>query len=378
MTWVGALGAAMLPALLLFGQSYATRILVCPSPEAVPGLSRIAVLPQVFRVALNTDASSAVLSSRGAGALLSLPLQPTVGALRRVEPGRGAGAVDAAGRAELLGYPEELVHLGAGDGFVGAMMPKPDVDRVPGFLNRFPGSSACPGRQTGSVLFRVDEGGQEIVDAWRVDDLCWVSSLQWDPSHERVLVGWEYRSGFHSLDEQGRHATSRLKPGLGDVIGVALDPDPTADRFFTASLWSSRFLHEIGATDLEVRRRVAVGGTSYDIAYDPSRDRLYVSSFYASRVRIIDAGTLEVIGAIPTGLGARALMIVPGLDLLLISSMYDGVIRLWDLERRELRAALPVGGHVKDFAVDEQRQLVYFWSQCGLMRLDLSAYGPAP
>ncbi len=369
--WQGALGAALLPALLLLGQSYATRILVCPSPEAVPGLSRVAILPEVFRIALNTDASVAVLSSRGAGALLSLPLQPAVGALRTVEPGQGAGTLQGAGEAELLGYPEELVHLDAGDGFVGAMMPKPDLDRVPGFLNRFPISSACPSTQTGSVLFRVDERAEEIVDAWRLDDLCWASSLRWDPIRHRILLGWEYRSGFHTLDARGRQATSHLEPGLGDVIGFALDPDPAADRFFTASLWSGRFVHEIGATDLQLRRRVAVGGASYDIAYDARRDRLYVSSFYASRVRIIDAGSFEVIGTIPTGFGARALQIVPDLDLLLISSMYDGVVRLWDLERNELRAALPVGGHVKDFAVDEQRQLVYFWSQCGLMRLDL-------
>jgi WD40 repeat protein len=121
------------------------------------------------------------------------------------------------------------------------------------------------------------------------------------------------------------------------------------------------------------RRQLATQGVNYDVALDAERGRLYVSSYYSSTVQIVDADTLTPLGSIPTGLGTRALQLVPERDLLLISSVYDGVVRVWDLATESTVAALNVGGHVKDFAVSPGGDTAYFWSQCGLLSLDLRA-----
>ncbi len=359
---------------LLFAQAYATRILVCPAPT--PGLERIAALPEVFEIALNEEGTTALLAVRGSAQLLSMQLLPEPSAPVPVEPGPAAGPPDVGRPGALLGRPEEVVHLPSTGGWLATLVPEGVARGADAVEARFASGGACDAvGDFGNLLVDVGPDAARVERAGTWPDLCWVSSARWDPVAERLLVGWEYRPGLHRLDPAtGAASAHPLGAGVGDVIAIAPDPDPDAGRLFAASLWTSRYLTELDRDSLAPRRRAAVGGTNYDVAYEPARDRVFVSSFYASRVRTVDAATMERTGSLPTGFGTRALALLPRLDLLVASSTYDGVLRFWDLESGALVGALPVGGHVKDLAADPERGLLYFWSQCGLFRLDVAAF----
>ena len=163
-----------------------------------------------------------------------------------------------------------------------------------------------------------------------------------------------------------------LHPDVGDVQDIAFDP--RARRLFTVSLWKTPYLTEVDQRTLARKRKVSIGGSHYDVVYDPGSDRVFASAWYGSRVRMVDAKTLQLQGRIPTGLGARALAVAKRQGLLLASSIYDGKLRICNAASGEVREALQVGGHVKDIAVDEARGVAYFWSQCGLYRLDLAPW----
>lgn len=380
-TWLPVLLPLLAPALLLFGQSYACRILHCPAPSSVPGLERIAIPPEVFRIALDTTAERALLAVRGSSELMSMRLQPEPGPLTPVDPGPLAAMTDEASASQLLGSPEELIYVPSTGRWLGALLPGDEESTLGDVEDRFPSGGACEGAgDFGSLLFETDKGATRIERVFTIPELCWVSSMHWDEVREEVLLGWEYRAGFHRFDPRSRQWSAHEPgEGFGDVISFAQDPDPESGALFTTSLWTSRHLSKLDPRTSEITRSVALGGTNYEIVLDAERDRLYISSFYGSRVRVVNSQTLEPEGTFPTGFGTRALAVVPRLNLLLVSSVYDGTLRVRDLEQDKELASLRVGGHVKHFAVDQRRGQALFWSQCGLYRLDLEALlGRAP
>jgi len=374
-TWLPLLLPLLAPALLLFGQSYACRILHCPAPSSVAGLERIATPPEVFRIALDTTGERALLAVRGSSELMSMRLQPGPGPLTPLDPGPLAAMGEDAGASRLLGSPEELIYVPSTGRWLGALLPGDEESTLGDIEDRFPSGGACAGAgDFCSLLFETDQGATRIERVFTIPKLCWVSSMHWDEVRQEVLMGWEYRSGFHRFDPLSRRWSAHEPgAGLGDVISFAQDPESSSGALFTTSLWTSRRLSQLDPRTSEITRSVALGGTNYEIALDAERERLYISSFYGSRVRVVNSQTLELEGTFPTGFGTRALAIVPRLNLLLASSVYDGTVRVRDLQRDEEVASLRVGGHVKHFAVDQRRGQALFWSQCGLYRLDLEA-----
>ena len=117
---------------------------------------------------------------------------------------------------------------------------------------------------------------------------------------------------------------------------------------------------------MSIEAQSLVGGSQVDLLYDESTDRLFASSWYGSRVRVIDGTSLRTVSTLPTGFGTRALAADLQRRLLLVSTVYGGSVRVFDLDSLELVASLPVGGHVKDIAVLQSRGEALFWSQCGL------------
>ena len=371
--WLGLLLPLLAPCLLMFGQTYAVRILSCPIASEIPGLERIALTTEVFRIALDGNGNQAVFSVRGSDKLLAIRLQPDISPPREIQPGPAGSEEDSDTSAVLLGSPEDLLFLPSTGGWLGALMPSEEDPHVRPIEERFPGGGTCEGAADfGSLLIEVDPSATRIERAFTIPGLCWVSSMHWDPIREEALLGWEYRAGFHRFNPVSRQWSSHeLTDRTGDVIDFAQDPDPGSRDLFTVSLWKSGRLSRLDSQTSELTGSVAIGGTNYDIALDKARERLYVSSFYASRVRVVNSKTLELEGSIPTGFGTRALAVVPRMNLLLVSSIYDGTLRIWDLAEDRQLAELRVGGHVKNFAVDEKRGHALFWSQCGLYRLNL-------
>lgn len=359
-TWVVRTTPVALGTLFLFGHAYAARVFECPEPQDYPELQVIGDTPGVFRLQANGDASHAVMSVRSRLRVESVPLAPEPGDIHvayqlatwATEPLPWAAPEDLAWAPDpsrffvMLSMRDETTWLGETDG-----------DRPP----------------IRAALLTLNGDGTSVLDLSPMHGLCWTSALEWHG--ESLYVGCERPWGlFRWQPRPGGIRPQDVQPAvdgsqLGDVESIAFHPD--GDLLYTASLWTSPFLHELGIEDLAVRRRAFVGGGHYVVAQDPVASRLFLSSFYSSRIRILDAETLELTGSIPTGLGARGLAVDAERGLVVSSSLYNGQVQVADSATGEMLRVYPVGGHVKDIAVDSARGLAYFWGQCGLQRLDL-------
>lgn len=343
-----ALGRAapwLLAAALLLSHTLFGRMLRCP--EETPWLTRVATPSEVFRVALGPDTH-----------LLSLRFEPSLArwsaaeGLRPVDPGpfvsNGAWA----------GVPEDVVYApGLGAFLAGA---HPDHLRPEWVPEQ--GSE----QDVRSVLVQVPADGSR-VEAVRADpEVCGVGSLLWSEPEQRLYAGCEQPAGLVRVDPVGGQVEQSPAPGLRDVQALAL----RGDRIETVSLWHSGRLVTLDRATLQGRGDVWIGGGNYDLAALQGRDRLFASGYYAGRVRVIDDG--RPAGSIPTGFGTRALALHEDLDLLLASSVLEGHLAICSASTGERRARLGVGGNVLDIAVDEERGEAWFWSQCGLHRIDLA------
>ncbi len=353
--WPGLLLPACAIAALLFGHAYSARVFTCPATDEEPALTRVASVPEVFRVELSGDGSRALLSVRPEARLATVDLGADQSAVRRLPSPTGSTP------EEPPDTPEDLAWAG-GNRFFAMHSPQVPI--------RFDGEFVdVPVR---SVLVQVDAAAGTLTNRTALPGLCWTSCIEWSPVDERLLMGCERPYGLHRWDpDTGDLEAAPEGDRLGDVESLALDPDPAADRMFAVSLWSSGYLTELRASDLSIQRRLFLGGGNYVVSYDPVTDRVFVTSYYGGRVHIVDGSTLKRLGSIGVGFGARALAVDPGRGLLLASSTYEGVITVADTATGAVLMRLPVGGHVKDIAVDSERGLAWFWSQCGLQRVDL-------
>lgn len=360
---------------LLLSQAYASRVFRCPGDDAP--MERIATTSQLFRIVLTEDGSTGLMAARDAAHLLRMQLQPTPGRPMPIDTGDIRGGAEWPTKPfEMLGQPEELIWVPGTREFLGTMV-TPHHYRNPDFES---GGACDDPLEFGTLLFRVGEDAARLEQVFTVPQSCWIGAMAWEPESQRVLLGWEYQAGFSVLDPATMNSERVAWPtssGMGDVAAVEVSDIDGRTRVFSVSLWGRSGLTELHPTTLEPLRSVALGGVNYDLAIDAVRGRIYVSSYYASRVQVVDAASFTVVGSIPTGLGTRGLRVDVERDLLLISSVYDGELRVWDLATDTLAGRHLVGGHVKDIALDSARGLAYLWSQCGLLRMDLSPDGRA-
>jgi len=359
---------ACLVAALLFGHTYAGRVLRCDRAPEIPGLTRIAAPPEVFRVTLARDGALAAVSLRTSARLAHIPVQPAIGELATTHPGPAAFADPGEpGDHRLDGVVEELVYAPSLDRFFSTLSPDDpdglDVDMDVQYDGAL--SDAIT-----NVLLTVSGDGTEVVEAVGVPGLCWINTLRWSESEGLLYIGCEDRPGVHRYDPVTRSfADGNEERAIGDVQKIAIDD--AGDRLFTVSLWRRPTLTELDRPTLSPRRQVVIGGSHYDVVHDPATDQVFASAFYGSRVHAVAASTLTSTSTIPAGFGTRSLAVAD--DLLLVSSVYDGLLRVCDTSSGHVLHSLPVGGHVKDIAIDHERGLAYFWSQCGLFRLELDA-----
>jgi len=362
-------------ALLLIGHTYAARILRCPDTSAAPYLSRIANISEVFRVSLFREGTRLALSARSAHRLAWQQVQPTAGPVCFTDPGPARARRRGGHGLDLDGVPEDFVPAPALDRFFVSLtahdLPSTRVE----LGARLSAGSAQPPR-INNLLLTVAGDAARVMEVVGVPSLCWINCMRWNDPERLLYLGCEDRPGLYRYDPRQRtFKDAALHASIGDVQDIAFDPGNR--RLYTVSLWKTPRLTELDDKTLAIRRQVTIGGSHYDVVHDPRSGRVFASAWYASRVRVVNAETLQVVGRIPTGLGTRALAVARPQGLLLVSSIYDGRLRVCDPSSGEVRASLPVGGHVKDIAVDEERGLAYFWSQCGLYRLDLSRWARA-
>jgi hypothetical protein len=362
-------GAALLPGLIaafLFSHTYTSRLFHCPD-ELPPYLTQIADPAEVFSTALNGDGSVAALSLRA---------ERRLG--RVVEPaGPGPHALEPADPGPIPAPPPDGNEPpGTTYATVEELVPAPEVNAF--FATALAGHTEfyslpeSPPSTVNNLVVRMRGDGTAADEVFWEGHLCWIGTLAWDGDKRRLYMGCEYDPQIHRLDFDTKTIeAATTDPRLGDVAGIAIDAE--RGRLYTVSLWDSDQVTELDRETLQIVRQRRIGGTHYALEYDQAGGRLFAPAFYGSRVRIVDVESLDVVGLIRTGLGPRAMAFVPGdPDLLLAAAVYDDLLRICDPKGAVLKT-VRVGGHVKSIAIDSDRRLAYFWSQCGLFRLDLDA-----
>lgn len=333
-----------LAAALLIGGTYATRVYRCPEPGVHPGLKRVGLPDEVFRVVPGPDERFVALALR-----------------RAMRIGRwfsDTGVLDLG--VSVPGAPEELIYL-PGQGFIASLVPQdPPAEQGPG-----------DGAQT-NLLVDLDLEAAAVTRTEWAPVPCWINTAAAAGGDGGLYLGCEERSGLYHVDATTLSPIAeQVAPRLGDVQAIAMGH--SADTLFTISLWRRPTVTRITRSTLEIEAQGTVGGTHFDLAYDDLTDRLFASAWYGSRVRVIDGQTLRTVGTLSTGFGTRALAIDRVRRLLLVSSVYGGRVQIFGLDDLQELASLPVGGHVKDFGVLERSGRAVFWSQCGLFEQDLNA-----
>jgi hypothetical protein len=365
--WPGAMLLPALVAAVLFAHTYTARLFHCPD-VLPPYLVRMADPAEVFSTALSRDGNVVALSLRA---------ERRLGRIRE-SYGPGPHRLEAVAPGPIPAPPPEEGGLpGTTYATVEELVAAPEIDAF--FATVLAGHTdfyslpTSPPNTVNNMVVRVRGDGAAVDDAFSEGHLCWIGTLSWDAAARRLYLGCEYEPTLHRLDfDRKTIDLVGTDARLGDVAGVAVDPE--RDRLYTVSLWDSDRVTELDRSTLQVLRSRRIGGTHYGLAYDLDRGRLFAPAFYASRIRIVDVDDLSVIGTIPTGLGPRALSFVPGeTPLLLAAAVYDDLLRICDGTTGALRKTIRVGGHVKSIAVDPDRRLAYFWSRCGLFRLDIDA-----
>ncbi len=379
--WPVRLGPLVLVGFGLIGHAYVERVFDCSGvadygfdeahelvwPE---GAAAVRVIPPrgaepAFRVALNADGSKAALSLRGERAIGYVGFDEhglrdgygdaDPGALPAYEPNMR----DFEGQS--LASTEELLWAdGAGRFYGTALGGHPDFYGVPN----------SPSNVVNNVILELPADASRVTRSHGVEHLCWIGAIAWREADGRLYLGCEYEPALHRYDpEAGRVEATLEDEAIGDVAALAADPE--GDSLYSVSFWSSQAVAEIDPATMEIRQRRDVGGAHYDVALDAQADRLFLSAYYGSRVRVLRASDLEPVGRIPTGLGTRALATDPSRDLVLASSAYDGVLTVARSSTGEVLARHRVGGHVKDIAIDAARGRALLGSQCGLVAVEL-------
>ncbi|MCB9706778.1 MAG: bifunctional YncE family protein/alkaline phosphatase family protein [Myxococcales bacterium] len=229
-----------------------------------------------------------------------------------------------------------------------------------------PEATLRPGPQEGGAVIgftgriATPHGPSTVVDGFPLDaalhpvhDVVYVASgsrstralFVLDRATHEVIQTIERAGAFHGLAvaaDGGRVYASRGEPGGVDVYDVGGDGTLSAAGEIAGASWSAGIaqnadgstlwiaafdatsITEVDAATLTVTRTIPVGFESYDVAWIPGRDELYVTEFSGEEVAIVDliGGAVKSTLALPTspaGLavtpdGGRVYVAVSGAD----------------------------------------------------------------
>ena len=371
-SWPLVLTPWLCVAFLAMTHSYAARVFACDVDH--PALTRVARTPEVFRLALGGDAL--LLSLRTERRLLRASTGASPGTPAPVGPGPVPHhpADAAAVPSQTLANLEELVYSPSTSAFVGTALA--------GHAD-FYSFEWGPSREHDMFLYRVPviEGGAgevlEIDALVPLTESCLVGAMSLSTRPNELLLGCEFSPRLirYGLDPMGPVAIADI-PELGDVSSMSLDVE--RGRLFVSSFWNAGAIARVDPADLSLEAVASTSSANVDlVVHQPSGDVL-MTSYFDGRVRRFDGVSLEQRETIQVGFGARALGYDQARDLLLVSSVYDGILRICSGGDGSIVERLRVGGHVKDIAIDEEGGLAWFWSQCGLFKLDLEALRQSP
>ena len=185
----------------------------------------------------------------------------------------------------------------------------------------------------------------------------------------RLFVSTEFEEQVYVLAQESLAVTGALvwpEAETNKILGVA-----ESDRLYSLGLWSDRRLR---AVDLRTGTEIAtldVGTHSWDMAYDPEQDRLFVPKLLSGDVLVVDAASLSLVDRWPAGFGARPVEVDPIRRLLYVGNMYDGRVRVFDLDTGDSVLDTRLGGYIKGLTVDPTTHKAYTGCACGVFEIAL-------
>jgi len=126
---------------------------------------------------------------------------------------------------------------------------------------------------------------------------------------------------------------------LGKPAGVAVG---VSGDVYTVSA-DSKTVRRWSAATATIAADVVLDGGPIGVALEAARNRLFVSDWYNARIWVLDAGSLALLGELPTGTAPAGLAISPDGAWLASADKNANSVSVFDLKTLELRHRVDVG-----------------------------------
>jgi DNA-binding beta-propeller fold protein YncE len=143
------------------------------------------------------------------------------------------------------------------------------------------------------------------------------------------------------------------------------------DRLFSLGLWRDPAIRAMDMTTGRETAHRVIGTRSWDMAYDPVGNRLYVPRFLSGKLLILDAADLSLLTAWNVGFSARPVAVDPQKRLLYTATMYGGRLLAFNLDTGKKVFERKIGGHIKSIRIDPATRKAYTGCNCGIYEIDL-------
>ncbi|NVO56707.1 YncE family protein [Rhodobacteraceae bacterium B1Z28] len=140
------------------------------------------------------------------------------------------------------------------------------------------------------------------------------------------------------IDLAAMRETARW-PLPGKPAGVATGTD---NDLFTVSA-GSKVVRRLSMETGETLSQITLEGGPIGIAFDPRRERLFVSNWYNKRLWVLDSVTLRVEAELPTGLAPAGIAISNDGRILASADKDDNQVSVFDAETLQPLRQVPVG-----------------------------------
>ncbi len=195
-----------------------------------------------------------------------------------------------------------------------------------------------------------------------------ISDFVTDPSG-RIFVSTEFDDQVFVLDPETLNVLRTYQWHGAETNKIIAAGN--LDRLFSLGLWRDP---AIRAMDMATGRETAhrdIGTRSWDMAYDPLQNRLYVPRFLSGRLLILNAADLSLLTAWNVGFSARPIAVDPQKRLLYTATMYGGCLLAFNLDTGQKVFDRQIGGHIKSIRIDPATRKAYTGCNCGIYEIDL-------
>ncbi|KXP03311.1 YncE family protein [Tsukamurella pseudospumae] len=178
------------------------------------------------------------------------------------------------------------------------------------------------------------------------------SELEIDSTRDRLYIGSTAGRKIKILNTTTDEIIDTVTVGDGPFIAA----DQGRDTLHTANNRDLDVTSYNAATG-EVRHSDPIGTRPYSISFDPKRAVLYVviTADKESAVAVVDSQTLTVVDRIPLGTASFESAYDPISNNLFVANTNDDTVTLVDMNTRTIRRTIPLGTTAYEFGLDPYR-----------------------